>query len=113
VIPFVGDLYDALAENGRWHHFPFDLVLLDVDNGPGRLAAAGNARLYDPDGLRRCRDALRPGGVLAIWSPCHDAPFLAALREVFPDAAEVDTRPWSSAVGEIPDVVYVARRAGP
>ena len=129
VVPFVGDLHDILErtdhddpsgapgkrgrchpfrETGRRHHF--DLMLLDVDNGPGRLAAEGNARLYDAEGLRRCRDALAPGGVLAVWSPCHDPAFLEGLRAVFPDAREVDTRPWSSAVGEIPDVVYVAPR---
>ncbi len=44
----------------------FDLILVDVDNGPGWLASPANADLYAPTGLRTCRDALRPGGVLAV-----------------------------------------------
>ncbi|QDE89546.1 hypothetical protein BHS06_11560 [Myxococcus xanthus] len=46
----------------------YDLILLDVDNGPESLSAVGNDDLYSETGLRQCRDALRPGGVLAIWS---------------------------------------------
>ena len=46
----------------------FDAVLLDVDNGPAALTSASNARLYDNDGVTTARRALRPGGVLAVWS---------------------------------------------
>lgn len=46
----------------------YDLILLDVDNGPESLSAVGNGDLYAESGLRGCRAALRPGGVLAIWS---------------------------------------------
>ena len=75
---------------------PWDLVLLDVDNGPGFLVHPGNARLYGVDGLAAARSALTPGGVLVVWSS-HVAPaLLAALRHV---AAPGD------AVGETPLVV--------
>ncbi|MBP7126137.1 spermidine synthase [Myxococcota bacterium] len=102
----VGDLHDVLPR------FPgaFDLALLDVDNGPGWLAAPGNARLYRPEGLRRCREALRPGGVLAVWSPQRNPVFLETLRQVFPDVEEIATTAISRAAGEIPDVVYLASR---
>lgn len=46
----------------------YDLILLDVDNGPESLSAVGNLDLYSEAGLRQCWAALRPGGVLAIWS---------------------------------------------
>lgn len=46
----------------------FDAVLLDVDNGPAALTSANNSRLYDNDGVATARAALRPGGVLAVWS---------------------------------------------
>jgi spermidine synthase len=46
----------------------YDLILLDVDNGPESLSAVGNHDLYSEAGLRQCWAALRPGGVLAIWS---------------------------------------------
>lgn len=46
----------------------FDAVLLDVDNGPEAFSAPGNARLYTLDGLRMIHAALRPGGLLVVWS---------------------------------------------
>lgn len=100
----VADLFEVLAESTR----AFDLLLLDVDNGPGRLAAPKNLRLFERQGLVACRRALRPGGVLAIWSPTRNAPFHEALRDVFPDAEEVSTLPIAREVGEIADVVYLA-----
>ncbi|WIG96276.1 hypothetical protein [Myxococcus sp. SDU36] len=59
-----GNVRDSIvAANGE-----YDLMLLDVDNGPESLSAVGNHDLYSEAGLRQCWDALRPGGVLAIWS---------------------------------------------
>ena len=46
----------------------FDAILLDVDNGPDAFTATGNASLYDNAGIAAARDALRPGGTLAVWS---------------------------------------------
>jgi spermidine synthase len=46
----------------------FDALLLDVDNGPVALSHDDNQRLYSERGVRQCRAALRPGGVLAVWS---------------------------------------------
>ncbi len=47
---------------------PYDAIVLDVDNGPGFLVHERNATLYRPPGLAAAARALRPGGVLAIWS---------------------------------------------
>lgn len=64
-----------VATPGEW-----DVILLDVDNGPGFLVREENAELYAPVGLRRAVAALAPGGVLAIWSS-HAAPeLLETLR---------------------------------
>ncbi len=104
VEPAVGDLYDVLAARPG----AFDLLLLDVDNGPGWLAAAGNARLYDASGLHVCRDALKAGGVLAVWSPTRNPAFFDTLRGVFPDALEIRTDDFSGPAGEISDVAYIA-----
>lgn len=46
----------------------YDAILLDVDNGPEALTREGNNRIYSVRGLSAARAALRPGGVLAIWS---------------------------------------------
>lgn len=59
----------------------YDAILLDVDNGPDGLVRAENDRLYAPRGLAAARAALRPGGMLAIWSAAPDARFVRALGE--------------------------------
>ncbi len=52
----------------RSHDSAFDAILLDVDNGPEGLIRKANDALYDLKGLKAIRRALRPGGVLAVWS---------------------------------------------
>lgn len=58
----------------------YDVIMLDVDNGPEGLTRADNDRLYDVKGLAEARAALRPGGVLAVWSSTPDKRFLQRLR---------------------------------
>jgi spermidine synthase len=57
----------------------YDAILLDVDNGPGGLGRAANDGLYSSSGLRAARGALRPGGVLAVWSAGPDDQFARRL----------------------------------
>jgi spermidine synthase len=57
----------------------FDAILLDVDNGPDGLSRSANDRLYDMRGLEAARNALRPKGLLAIWSAAPNAAFAARL----------------------------------
>jgi spermidine synthase len=57
----------------------FDAILLDVDNGPVGLSRSANDRLYDLRGLEAARNALRPKGLLAIWSAAPNAAFAARL----------------------------------
>jgi spermidine synthase len=63
------------AASGAW-----DAILLDVDNGPDGLTVDSNDGLYAPAGLVAARAALRPGGVLAVWSAAPDAGFTARLK---------------------------------
>jgi len=46
----------------------YDLVLLDVDNGPGHLVHQANAALYEEPLLRAVAGVLRPGGAVVVWS---------------------------------------------
>lgn len=57
----------------------YDAILLDVDNGPDGLTHPGNQRLYSMRGLAAANKALRPGGILAIWSAAPDAAFTRRL----------------------------------
>jgi spermidine synthase len=58
----------------------FDAVLLDVDNGPTAFTAETNSGVYDDRGLAATREALKPGGVLAVWSARDDRKFEQRLR---------------------------------
>ncbi len=72
----IGDVAEQLRnESGG-----FDAILLDVDNGPEGLTHRENDWLYSAEGLRAAYDALRPDGVLAVWSAGPDAPFGERLR---------------------------------
>lgn len=73
----LGDVRDEIAG------FPgaYDAILLDVDNGPDGLTREANDGLYSQRGLRAARAALRPGGVLAIWSAARDVAFARRLAK--------------------------------
>ncbi|WP_300575039.1 spermidine synthase [Phenylobacterium sp.] len=58
----------------------WDAILLDVDNGPEGLTRKANDSLYDLPGLARAQTALRPGGVLAVWSSAPDEGFTRRMR---------------------------------
>lgn len=76
----VADVSLALAEA---REASYDLVLLDVDNGPGYLVHDDNATLYDVPFLALTRRIIRSGGALAIWSAAESATLESTLREVY------------------------------
>jgi spermidine synthase len=76
VTMFEGDV--GLLINGVQGRY--DAILLDVDNGPEGLMRKTNDDLYDDYGLREAQTALRPGGVLAVWSSAPHAAFSKRLR---------------------------------
>lgn len=60
----------------------YDAILLDVDNGPEGLTHKKNNWLYSMDGLIESYEALRPQGVLAVWSAGPAQDFLQRLRKI-------------------------------
>ncbi len=70
----------------------FDAILLDVDNGPEGLIRKANDALYDAKGLKAIRRALRPGGVLAVWSSGPHPAFTRRLRDAGFEVNEVNLR---------------------
>jgi len=76
----------------RSHDSAFDAILLDVDNGPEGLIRKANDALYDLKGLKAIRRALRPGGVLAVWSSGPNPLFSKRLRAAGFDVNEVAVR---------------------
>ena len=70
----------------------YDAILLDVDNGPTGLTSNRNDWLYSRLGLSAAIDALRPGGVLAVWSAGPDPAFTHRLRKTGFQVEEVKLR---------------------
>jgi spermidine synthase len=100
-----GDVAEAIdASRGAW-----DVILLDVDNGPGGLNREANDGLYSASGLAAARAALRPRGVLAVWSAAPDAPFAGRLRKAGYAVEEKQVRATRSGRGGR-HVIWLARR---
>jgi spermidine synthase len=83
----------------------FDAILLDVDNGPAGLTRAANDGLYGLEGLSAAHAALRPGGVLAVWSAGPDVKFSERLRRSGFGVDEVAVR-----AGGARHIVWLATR---
>lgn len=84
----VADVADLIASAAA----KYDAILLDVDNGPDGISHPGNDRLYSAAGLAAARNALRPGGVLALWSSAPDAAFTCRLQRSSAAVEEVIVR---------------------
>lgn len=65
-----------------------DVLLLDVDNGPGHLVHEGNAGLYRPAALARLAQVLRPGGAVVVWSAARAPSLAQAMRDCFARTTE-------------------------
>jgi len=87
----------------------FDAILLDVDNGPEGLTRKANDALYSSAGLNAAYTALRPGGVLAVWSSGPNAAFSKRLRGAGFDVNEVAIRATGKGVGAR-HVIWIATR---
>jgi spermidine synthase len=72
----LADVHDIIV--GERDHF--DAILLDVDNGPDGFMKPENDRLYCNWGLRAAFAALRPHGILAVWSGYSDPDFSERLE---------------------------------
>lgn len=87
----------------------YDAILLDVDNGPDGLTVESNDALYAFGGLSTARAALKPGGVLAIWSQGPDARFASRLKKSGFEVEEVRVRASRSKRGAR-HVIWLATR---
>jgi spermidine synthase len=103
----VGDVAGRIAEATK----AFDAILLDVDNSPSSLVLAANDRLYTDRGVRACHNALRAGGVLAVWSAGPDQTYRQRLeRAGF--SVEERTVPARGGSGGTRHLLFLAARAG-
>lgn len=64
----------------------YDVVLLDVDNGPGYLVHDANGALYEAPALADARRATAPGGTVVVWSAAEAPALQEVMAQVFDDA---------------------------
>lgn len=102
----VGDVGERIREARS----AYDVILLDVDNGPSALVHETNAGLYDADGVVACRAALTEGGALAVWANGPDERYLRRLGRSGFDASAVAVAPRPGAGGR-KHVVFLAVKA--
>lgn len=89
----------------RETHETFDLICLDIDNGPDWRVFDGNASLYDVEGLKALRSRLREGGCLSFWSATPSPDFARLLEEFF---GRVESCEVPQAHGD-PDYIFLVR----
>ncbi|MDZ7662626.1 spermidine synthase [Thiohalophilus sp.] len=83
-----GDVAQQITRGEQY----YDAIVLDVDNGPEGLTHKKNNWLYGMDGLNAMYGALRPGGVLAVWSAGAAPEFMQRLHKVGFEVDEVKVR---------------------
>lgn len=103
-----GDVGGAMASDAR----KFDAILLDVDNGPEGLSRPANDRLYSHGGIAAAKGALRPGGVLAVWSVAPDAKFTKRLQQSGLTVEELKVRAGTTGRGAR-HVIWMATNKAP
>jgi len=89
----------------------WDAILLDVDNGPEGLTVEANDALYAYSGLGAARAALKPGGILAVWSSGPDRTFTARLQKSGFAVEEVTVKARAGGGGGSRHVIWLATRA--
>ncbi len=100
---FGGDVAAVMGANPAG----FDVILLDVDNGPEAVMFAGNGSLYVADGVALARSARAPGGVLCVWAAAPSPRFEAVLA-----AAEAASERHDMAIeGPVVHTLYLIRGA--
>ena len=88
----------------------YDAIMLDVDNGPDGLTRSGNDWLYTREGLSAAYAALKPSGILAVWSASPEPAFSRLLRQSGFAVEEVTARA-RGRKGDSRHLIWLAERA--
>ncbi|HEY2743569.1 MAG TPA: hypothetical protein VGL86_03060, partial [Polyangia bacterium] len=64
-------------------------LVMDLDEGPALVSRPGNDAFYEDEGIERLETALRPGGVLALWSAAREPALLQRMHARLKNVAEI------------------------
>ena len=98
------DIVHFLARRNR-----FDVIILDIDNGPEPLVTAANADLYAIDGLRALHGSLSDRGIALLWSGFESADFAARAKEA---GFAVTCEPFRRERADLDHYIYVLTKDG-
>ena len=73
---YVGDVAQLLREKRN----DFDVIALDIDNGPEGLTRNTNSWIYSEQGISATVQALKPAGIVSYWSVSADQRFSDRLK---------------------------------
>ena len=102
----LADIVDVLR---RADDQSYEVILLDIDNGPGFLVHPDNAAVYERPALAEVARVLRRSGMLAVWS-ADPAPYLVATLDDVVGPVEEVVRTVSRDSRELCYVIYLATR---
>ncbi|HEV8391273.1 MAG TPA: hypothetical protein VGQ35_15590 [Dongiaceae bacterium] len=97
------DIVDLLGAEDR-----YDMVVLDVDNGPEPLVTARNGALYSIEGLRSLHRCLSATGVALLWSGFESATFAARAEQA---GFRVRCEPFQRERPDLSHYTYVLEKA--
>ncbi|MCZ6792530.1 MAG: spermidine synthase [Planctomycetota bacterium] len=103
-----GDILERLGRSPQTRH---DVILIDIDHSPDEVLDPRNRSFYTATGLRRTREHLADGGVLAVWSSAASDTFARALEAVFSEV-RLETIAWRNDLidEDQRDDIFLARR---
>ena len=79
----VEDFYDYVMETPN----TYDLICMDIDNGPGLLVKETNQRVYQPSFFRGIKEIMEPHGIFSIWAYDKDEDLVGRIKKIFPNCS--------------------------
>jgi spermidine synthase len=98
------DIAALLGEPGR-----YDVIILDVDNGPEPLVTAANTDLYGRAGLSALHGCLSDRGVALLWSGFESTDFAARAKGA---CFAVTCEPFRRERADLDHYIYVLTKDG-
>ncbi|MFW6282033.1 MAG: hypothetical protein ACOC1O_04495 [bacterium] len=74
---------DIIKHFSQFSSQKFDIIILDIDNGPTNVIHPDTSCLYSTGMLKIIAELLTPRGLLAIWSVTREKWFLKRLNKIF------------------------------